>query len=214
MQACGGLIYLDGGIRQSTYKEKPKEGNLESVLSTSTNRSVIITEGNKSSYSTSGLGPHYGLSYESQFFMQKYNYYKIDYDVLNYSYSIDGSIPVYSPLRMKAKGHDYMLGLKLGYFRPRISFKQEDLNIDSLNGVSNVSFFYIGYGIGIDFHLIKGLHLYAGLDKRMRLASDPLVSISTTDITFGVLIRPWDWISFKSSRPKPKFFSNPFFSLD
>jgi hypothetical protein len=211
--SCAGIFHLDAGGRQSTYQEKPKSGNLEQALSSATGRTIVIIEGEKSAYRTTGVGPHFGISYETMFLMQKYNNYSIDYEPLSYTYSIDGSSPVRSDLKVKAKGHDYQVGFKLGVFRPRVSLKREDIQIESFSGTSSDTIYYMGYGLTIDFHLIQGLHVYAGWDKRFRISSDPLLSITTTDITFGILIRPWEWFSFGSGKPAYKTYSSPFFEI-
>jgi hypothetical protein len=214
LTGCSGLFHLDAGARQSTYTEEPKNGDLEQTLSQATNRTIVIREGDKSKYEVSGMGYHVGLNYETQFLMQKIQYYAIDYDQKNYQYSINGSSPVDAPLNVSATGFDYQVGFKLGIFRPRVSLKQEDLAVDTTLTQSNDTMLFFGYGLGIDFHFVQGLHLYVTWDKRLRVGGDDKnFNISSTDISFGLMFRPWDWFSFGSGSKAAKPYTSPFFDV-
>ena len=146
--------------------------------------------------------------------MQKIQYYSIDYDEKNYQYSINGSTPVNGPLKVSATGIDYQVGLKLGFFRPRLSLKQEELMVDTSLTQSQDTMLFAGFGATIDFHFVQGLHLYLAWDRRMRIGGDSKnFNIASTDISFGLMFRPWDWFSFGGGRAKAKPYTLPFFEV-
>ena len=186
LTSCAGTWHVDIGRRNSTYEEKPKEGNLSEALSQSTGNTIMILTGDEGQYTTTASGFHYGFVYESEFLENSFRYYSLDYDELSYTYSIDGSSPQPSTLKVQSSGFEYKLGMKLWYLRPRISFSRDTYDIQSVSGNFSDTFLFMGYGVGLKFHVYPGWRLYAGWDKRFKVTSDPLFKISTTEVTFGI----------------------------
>ena len=193
--SCAGTFRADVGMRRSTYVEKPKEGTLDDALSQSTGQTVVITEGDVNQYTTKANGPEFGFTYETEFLEQRLHYYSISYSDLTYTYVIDGSSPVQSKLSVKATGLDYKLAMKLWYLRPRISFSRDNFEITSVAGDFTDEYTFLGYGVGVDFHVYPGWHVYFGWDRRFKITSDPLFKISTTEVTFGL-----SWAPFSGGR--------------
>jgi len=187
LSGCSGLWHADFGLRKSRYIEKPKIGTLESALSQTSNRTIVILSGDKNQYSTEGTGYHLGIAYETDFLIQHIRHYSLAYDKLKYSYSIDGSSPVESDLDLKVSGWDYIVGMKLWYFNPRISIKKETAEIQSVTGSYVDDNIFFGYGLGLYYDVATRWTLYAAYDKRFRVSTDPLFSVSEIDTTLGVM---------------------------
>ncbi len=206
---CAGTWYGDAGARKSTYTETPTEGTLDTALSTANDRTIVVTSGDPTGYRTEGTGMQLSLAYETEFLVQFLRYYSVKYDDLNYSYSIDGSDPVQNDLKLKTHGYEYLLGIKLWMFHPRIVFRYDTADISSIAGEYSDNSLFMGYGVGTYFEVYNNWLVYLGWDRYFRVAVDPLFYSTTTEISLGVLYR-FGSLGGSSGSTAGMRFGNPF----
>jgi len=208
---CAGTWYGDVGLRKSKYTEKASDGSLESALSKSSGRTITVIEGDRDGYHTEGTGMQFSLAYETEFLVQFFRYYKLDYDSLHYVYSIDGSDTVASNIILKTSGFEYLLGMKLWLLHPRIVFRHNTAEITSISGSYSDSNFWVGYGIGTYYEVYNNWLIYVGYDRYFPVAMDPLFKINTVEYSVGVLYRFGSLGGGGGDTGRTSKFGNPFF---
>jgi len=216
LTSCGGDWYLDTAPKQSTYLEEPKEGSLSTALSKSTGKTIII-DGNPEYFETKGQGLNLGLTYQSQIIHQKFQYYSTSYDTINYTYTVNGSNDINAKINYETSGFNYLLGMRIGNFIPRVALRSETqttttvTDLPTSEEVIKDGQLFIGYGLEFKLPVTQTIEVFASWDRNLKVSKDPNFRIRNDEIAVGLNYNPF--ATGGSTRVRPNQSLLPYWKL-
>lgn len=206
LTSCGGDWYLDTAPKQSTYIEEPKQGTLSTALSQSTGNTIII-DGDPKYFQTKGQGFNIGLTYQSDLIHQKFQYYTTSFDEIKYTYTIDGSEDINASINYKTTGINYLLGMRIGNFIPRVGLRSESqtstttTDLPTSEVVVKDNQLFLGYGLEFKLPVTQTIDVFASWDRTLKVSKDPNFRIRNDEIAIGLNYNPFATGSGTRVRP-------------
>lgn len=194
LTSCGGDWYLDGAPKQATYTEEPKIGNLAAGLTKSSGQEIYIKE-EPELFETKGQGLNIGLIYQSDLVHQKFSYYQNDFDEVTYNFSINGSPYQQTKIKYETQGYNYLLGMRIGNFIPRVAMRVEDQQVTTtaatVTEAKKTGQIFLGYGLEFKLPVTQSLDIFASWDRTLKVSKDPNFRIRNDEIAVGFNYSPF-----------------------
>ncbi len=194
--SCAGGWYIETAPKQSTYLEEPKEGSLSAALSKSSGQTIQI-DGDPQFFETKGQGFNIGFTYQSPLVLQKFQYYSSSFDEINYIYTVDGSSPIDAKINFSTTGYNYLLGMRIGNFVPRVTLRAENqtttttTDLPSTEEVEKTGQLFVGYGLEFRLPITNRFEAFASWDRTLKVSKDPNFRIRNDEIALGLTYSPF-----------------------